>query len=157
MSSFRLLLINRCTEILELLVVHVNGVRLSLWTAASNGPIVHPQGRCIESYDGMILTGENWRTRREPVPMSLCLPQIPHGMTRARTWASVVRGRRLTAWTMARPWNCLLQCFSKFFACGIVFQAEKFPVTPPLTIIYIWIECPAMMRTFLYKIFSFKI
>jgi hypothetical protein len=29
----------------------------------------------------------------------LCPPQIPHGLTRA----SAVRGRRLTAWAMARP------------------------------------------------------
>jgi hypothetical protein len=33
----------------------------------------------------------------------LCPPQIPHGMTRAWTRASVVRGRQLSAWTMARP------------------------------------------------------
>jgi hypothetical protein len=33
----------------------------------------------------------------KPVPMSLCPPQIPHGLTRDRTLASAVRGRRLTA------------------------------------------------------------
>jgi len=36
-------------------------------------------------------------------PVPLCPPQIPHGLTRARTRASAVRGQRLTAWAMARP------------------------------------------------------
>jgi hypothetical protein len=39
----------------------------------------------------------------KPVPVPLCPPQIPHGLTRDRTQASAVRGRRLTAWAMARP------------------------------------------------------
>jgi hypothetical protein len=39
----------------------------------------------------------------KPVPMPLCPPQIPHGLTRYRTRASAVRTRRLTAWAMARP------------------------------------------------------
>jgi hypothetical protein len=39
----------------------------------------------------------------EPVPVLLCPPQIPHGPTRDRTRVSAVRGRRLTAWAMARP------------------------------------------------------
>jgi hypothetical protein len=48
----------------------------------------------------------NWPGKTEvlgenPVPMPLCPPQIPHGPTRA----SAVRGRQLTAWAMARPYN----------------------------------------------------
>jgi hypothetical protein len=39
----------------------------------------------------------------KPVPMPLCPPQIPHGLTRDRTRACAVGGRRLTAWAMARP------------------------------------------------------
>jgi hypothetical protein len=40
--------------------------------------------------------------RRKSVPVPLCPPQIPHGLT--RDWrTSAVRGRRLTAWAMARP------------------------------------------------------
>jgi hypothetical protein len=35
---------------------------------------------------------------KKPVPVPLCPPQIPHGLT----WASAVRGRRLTAWATAR-------------------------------------------------------
>jgi hypothetical protein len=49
----------------------------------------------------MKLTWENRSTRGEkPVPVPLCPPQIPHP---DRTRASAVRGRRLTAWAMARP------------------------------------------------------
>jgi hypothetical protein len=33
----------------------------------------------------------------------LCPPQISYGLTQDRTRASALRGRRLTAWTMARP------------------------------------------------------
>jgi hypothetical protein len=36
---------------------------------------------------------------QKPVPVPLC----PHGLTRDRTRASAVGGRRLTAWAMARP------------------------------------------------------
>jgi hypothetical protein len=54
----------------------------------------------------------NWQEKTEvlgkkPVPVPLCPPQIPHGPTRDRTWASAMRGRVLTAWAMARPFNWL--------------------------------------------------
>jgi hypothetical protein len=49
----------------------------------------------FESDGGMILTGETEELGEKPVPVRLCPPQIPHGLTRARTRASVVRGRRL--------------------------------------------------------------
>jgi hypothetical protein len=58
----------------------------------------------LESDGGMILTGENRRTwRKKPVPVPLCPAQIPRGLSRVRTRASAVRGRRLTTWAMARP------------------------------------------------------
>jgi hypothetical protein len=41
----------------------------------------------------------------KPVLLPLCQPQIPYRLIRVRTWASAVRGRRLSAWTMARPFN----------------------------------------------------
>jgi hypothetical protein len=44
----------------------------------------------------MKLTGEKRSTRGKPVPVPLCPPQIPHGLTRDRNRASAVRGRRLT-------------------------------------------------------------
>jgi hypothetical protein len=39
----------------------------------------------------------------KPVPVPFQPPQIPHGLTWDPTRASEVRGRRLTAWAMARP------------------------------------------------------
>jgi hypothetical protein len=50
----------------------------------------------------------NWQGKTEvlgenPVPVPLCPPQIPHGLTRDQTQASAVGGRRLTACVMARP------------------------------------------------------
>jgi hypothetical protein len=52
----------------------------------------------------------NETDRGKPVPVPLCPPQIPHGLTRDRNRASVVGGRRLTAWTMARPTAILRLC-----------------------------------------------
>jgi hypothetical protein len=47
--------------------------------------------------------GKTEELGEKPVPVPLCPPQIPHGLNRAQTRASAVRGRRLTTWTMARP------------------------------------------------------
>jgi hypothetical protein len=55
---------------------------------------------------------------KKPVPLPLCPPQIPHGLSRDRTRGSAVGGRRLTAWAMARPvrvsnnhhWICTVYC-----------------------------------------------
>jgi hypothetical protein len=47
--------------------------------------------------------GKTEELGEKPVPVPLCPPQIPHGLTRAWTWASAVRGRRLTTWAMPRP------------------------------------------------------
>jgi hypothetical protein len=47
--------------------------------------------------------GKTEELGEKPVPVPLCPPQIPHGLTRARSRASAVRGRRLTTWAMARP------------------------------------------------------
>ena len=46
---------------------------------------------------GMKLTGKTEVLGEKPVPVPLCTPQIPHGLTQDRTRASVVRGRQLTA------------------------------------------------------------
>jgi hypothetical protein len=61
----------------------------------------------------MKLTGENRQLGEKSVPVPLCPPQISHGLTRDRTRASAVRGRRLTAWAMARPSLTLLHTVSK--------------------------------------------
>jgi hypothetical protein len=45
------------------------GVRLHLWTSATNIYIVHPpDDMSLESQSRMILTGENWRTWRKTCP-----------------------------------------------------------------------------------------
>jgi hypothetical protein len=41
------------------------------------------------------------------IPVLLCSPQIPHGLTRARTRSSPATVRRLNAWAMARTWFML--------------------------------------------------
>jgi hypothetical protein len=46
---------------------------------------------------------ETDRGKPKLVPVPLCPPQIPHGLTRGRTLASAVRGQRLTTRAMARP------------------------------------------------------
>jgi hypothetical protein len=45
--------------------------------------------------------GKPKNAEKNPVPVPLCPPQIPHGLTRVWTWASAVRSRRLTTcmWT----------------------------------------------------------
>jgi hypothetical protein len=59
------------------------------------------------STGGMKLTGDVPGEKSVPVP--LCPPQIPRGPTQEWTWVSAVRGRRLTAWAMARPREPLTQ------------------------------------------------
>jgi hypothetical protein len=55
------------------------------------------------AFDGMRIGRGNRSTRRKPAPVPLCPSQIPHDLTWARTRASAVGSRRLTAWAMARP------------------------------------------------------
>jgi hypothetical protein len=54
------------------------------------------------AHGGMIQTGGNRRTRRETCASATLFTTNPTGVTRARTQAAAVRGRRLTAWAMAR-------------------------------------------------------
>jgi hypothetical protein len=82
-----------------------DGVRLRLSTGSTNGHIVHPPDDTnLEGEVWMMMTGENRRTEENPVPVPLCTSQIPHGLTRARTRFSAVKGRRLTAWAVAPPY-----------------------------------------------------
>jgi hypothetical protein len=82
-----------------------DGVRLRLWTATTNGHIVHPPDDTnLEGNGGMMMIRENRRTRGKSVPLPLCTSQIPHGLTRTRSRFSAVRGLRLTAWVTARPY-----------------------------------------------------
>ena len=48
------------------------------------------------------ITFQTQSNASKPVPLSLCPPQISHGMTWDGTWAYVVRSQWLTAWAMAQ-------------------------------------------------------
>jgi hypothetical protein len=82
--------------------------RLLVISITVNGPIVHPQviyeyGALVEWY----WQGKPEELGEKPVPVPLSPPQIPHGLTRARTQASAVGGRLITVWVMAwrdHPW-----------------------------------------------------
>jgi hypothetical protein len=52
----------------------------------------------------------NRSTQRKPVPVPLCPPQIPHGLTWDRTRIAAVESWRLTAWVMARSCCCCCCC-----------------------------------------------
>jgi hypothetical protein len=69
----------------------------TLWWRWLVFPVLSCKGTSVEwNWQGKTaVLGE----KRVPVP--LYPPQIPHGLTRDRTWA--VKDRRLTAWAMARP------------------------------------------------------
>jgi hypothetical protein len=78
----------------------------------------------------------NWQGKTEelgekPVPVPLCPPQIPHGLSRDRTRASAVGGRRLIAWAMARPafvsvlFNDVLICWDYMFLVLIPVSAQS--------------------------------
>jgi hypothetical protein len=84
-------------------VIHVDGVRLCLCMAATNGPIVRPPE---DAWVWRTMVEWYWNGKPEellekPVPVPI---QIPHGPTRA----SGVKGQRLTAWAMARHYCPLL-------------------------------------------------
>jgi hypothetical protein len=73
-------------------------VRLRLWTAVTNGHIVHPADdtRVSRATVELYWQGKTEEIGEKPVPVPLHPPQITHGLTRARTQASAVRGRRVT-------------------------------------------------------------
>jgi hypothetical protein len=53
---------------------------------------------------GMRIGRGNRSTGRKPAPVPLCPPQVPNYLTWARTRATAVGSRWLTAWAMERPW-----------------------------------------------------
>jgi hypothetical protein len=72
------------------------GVQLGpLGTAATDWPIVPVPGDC-GAIGGMKIGRGNRSTRRNPVPASLCPPQIPLDQTRDRTRATAVGRQRLS-------------------------------------------------------------
>jgi hypothetical protein len=79
---------------------------------------------CLESDGGMTY----WQGK--PVPVPFCPPQIPHGLTPARTRASEVRRRRLTPWVMARPCNTITGSpfFSPPMICKFFFCYDRYTI-----------------------------
>jgi hypothetical protein len=89
------------------------GVGLRLWTVVSNGYIFHP--RMIWVWRAMVewyWQGKTEELGEKPVPVQLCRPQIPHGLTRSWTQASAVTSQRLTVWVMAPIGICVLSVLS---------------------------------------------
>jgi hypothetical protein len=69
-------------------------------------PRIMIDDECV-AVSGMLGRGKR-STRRKPVPMLLCPPQIPHYLSRVRTWAAAVGSRRLTTRATAQPTSCSL-------------------------------------------------
>jgi hypothetical protein len=76
--------------------------------------------------------GKTEELGEKPVPVPLCPPQIPHGLTRARIRSSAVRGRRLTTWAMVRPyidlgpWRLHNGGYSYYPSCSLLFYEKNF-------------------------------
>jgi hypothetical protein len=99
------------TAILIIIVAVTMGWDCLCGTGPLTGPLSIPQTiyEWIWSSGGIILTGENRRTRRETCPSATLSTTNPTGLNSEQTRASAVRSRWLTAWAMARPCNILVQ------------------------------------------------
>jgi hypothetical protein len=100
-------------------------------TAATIGLLYQPQMTDDGDYGatgGMKIGRGNRSTRRKPVPVLLCQPQIPHDQTRARTRAAAVGSQRLTAWDMPWPNRCITSAtypWFDWFSCRFAFAAAE--------------------------------
>jgi hypothetical protein len=79
------------------IVIHFDGVKLRLWTVASNG--LCSSFICREYGEPWWndIDGKTEELGEKPVPVPLCPPQIPNGLIQAWTRVCMVRGWRLTA------------------------------------------------------------
>jgi hypothetical protein len=109
------------------------------------GPFVRPRMRMREgvnewinfffnfwksgAHSGMILTGENRRTRRKTCPSATLSTTNPTGLTWARTQAAAVRGRRLTAWVVARPREVHTLRVPEYRVLRRIFKPKRMEVT----------------------------
>jgi hypothetical protein len=81
--------------------VHIDGVKLCLWTVDTNRPIFHPPNEkwVLRASVEWHWQGNTKQLEEKPVPVPVCSPQIPHELT----WAPVLTGQWLTAWAIAWP------------------------------------------------------
>jgi hypothetical protein len=98
---------NNCYCYYYYFIIILNEVRLSpLGTAATTGLLYQPQmiDNGVYGATGRMKIGRgNRNTRREPAPVPLSPPHIPHDEIRDRTRAAAVGSQQLTAWAKARP------------------------------------------------------
>jgi hypothetical protein len=85
-------------------------VRMYLWTAVTNGPIVHPPDDiwALRATLEWYWQGKAEELGEKPVLVTLRSPKIPHGMTRTRTPAYAARWRQWIALMMGGSthlWN----------------------------------------------------
>jgi hypothetical protein len=67
------------------------------------------------------IIGNGYRiSRRKHAPVSLCPPEIPIGLTRARMRAAAVESQQLTSWAMAWVAQWLWLALSELFKRGCV-------------------------------------
>jgi hypothetical protein len=94
-----------------LVVVNVDGMR----PCANYGHKYCSSPRCYMSVipDGMVMTEENWRSRRQTYPSTTLSTTNPTRTTQEQTRLSAVRGRSLAAWAMVWTQYILL-LFSTF-------------------------------------------
>jgi hypothetical protein len=95
---------------LVVFVLHVDGVKLCLWTATTSGPIVY-LSRWYMSMNcgGIILTGGNRKTWINSVQVPLCTPQISHGLTDPRANPGI-HCERLTTNRLSHGKSCYIFC-----------------------------------------------
>jgi hypothetical protein len=85
-------------------VVRVDALRLCIWNAVVRLPDdVWVWRATVEWY----WQGKTKGLLENPVPVPLCPPQIPHGLTRVQTRTSAMRSRRITAWPITSMLNKL--------------------------------------------------
>jgi hypothetical protein len=58
----------------------------------------------IDSHGEITVTGENQRTRKDPVPLPLCPQQVPHGLNRASAVCTNHSPQNIRSEITAKQW-----------------------------------------------------
>jgi hypothetical protein len=112
-----------------IVVVNVDGMRLQLWTVATNWRVVHPPDN-IWSWRATAKWHWQGKTKElgnKTVSVPLCQTQIPQAFIWAQTPVSAVRSRWLTAWAMARHLYllCVLRLGTFASCCILNYQRSN--------------------------------